>query len=65
LIASITSLRGFRGCRDGKREREDEDDRTEVTMSESKTTTNHDEIRRWVEERGGRPARVLSKLVSR
>jgi hypothetical protein len=27
-------------------------------MSESKTTTNHDEIRRWVEERGGRPARV-------
>jgi hypothetical protein len=34
-------------------------------MSESKTTTNHDEIRRRVEERGGRPARVLSKLVSR
>lgn len=27
-------------------------------MSESKTTTNHDEIRRWVEERGGFPARV-------
>lgn len=27
-------------------------------MSESKTTTDHDEIRRWVEERGGRPARV-------
>ena len=27
-------------------------------MSESKTTTNHDEIRRWVEERGGSPARV-------
>ena len=26
--------------------------------SESKTTTNHDEIRRWVEERGGHPARV-------
>ncbi len=25
---------------------------------ESKTTTNHDEIRRWVDERGGRPARV-------
>jgi len=25
---------------------------------ESKTTTNHDEIRRWVEERGGQPARV-------
>jgi hypothetical protein len=27
-------------------------------MSESKTTTDHGEIRRWVEERGGRPARV-------
>ena len=27
-------------------------------MSDSKTTTNHDEIRRWVEERGGRPAAV-------
>ena len=26
--------------------------------SESKTTTNHDEIRRWVEERGGHPARI-------
>ncbi len=25
---------------------------------ESKTTTNHDEIRRWVEKRGGRPATV-------
>jgi len=27
-------------------------------MSESKQTTDHDEIRRWVEERGGRPAHV-------
>lgn len=27
-------------------------------MSESKVTTNHDEIQRWVEERGGSPARV-------
>ena len=26
--------------------------------SESTTTINHDEIRNWVEERGGRPARV-------
>ena len=25
---------------------------------ESKTTTDHDEIRRWVEERGGRPSSV-------
>jgi hypothetical protein len=27
-------------------------------MAESKTTTDHDEIRRWVEARGGRPAAV-------
>src|SRR6476660_2310878 len=27
-------------------------------MSEAKTTTDHDEIRKWVEERGGHPARV-------
>ena len=27
-------------------------------MSDSRTTTDHDEIRRWVEERGGRPSRV-------
>jgi hypothetical protein len=26
--------------------------------NESKTTTDHDEIRRWAEERGGKPARV-------
>lgn len=26
--------------------------------SESKVTTDHDEIRQWVEERGGHPARV-------
>ena len=26
--------------------------------SESKVTSDHDEIRRWVEERGGHPARV-------
>lgn len=25
---------------------------------ESKTTTDHEEIRRWVEERGGEPSRV-------
>jgi hypothetical protein len=28
-------------------------------MAEAKTTTDHDEIRRWVEQRGGRPARVI------
>jgi hypothetical protein len=27
-------------------------------MSEAKTTTDHEEIKRWVEERGGHPARV-------
>jgi len=27
-------------------------------MSESKQTTDHDEIRKWVEERGGQPAHV-------
>ena len=27
-------------------------------MAEAKTTTNHDEIRRWVEEHGGKPASV-------
>lgn len=27
-------------------------------MAESKTTTNHDEIRQWAEARGGRPASV-------
>jgi hypothetical protein len=26
--------------------------------NESKTTTNHDEIRRWAEERGGKPATI-------
>jgi hypothetical protein len=28
------------------------------TSHESHTTTNHDEIRKWVEERGGQPAIV-------
>jgi hypothetical protein len=27
-------------------------------MSDSKKTTNHDEIRKWVEDRGGKPATV-------
>jgi hypothetical protein len=31
------------------------------SMSEAKTTTNHDEIRKWVEERKGRPAVVRTK----
>jgi hypothetical protein len=29
-----------------------------TAASEAKTTTAHEEIRRWVEERGGHPARV-------
>lgn len=29
-------------------------------MSESRQTTNHDEIRQWVEQRGGQPAHVKS-----
>ena len=29
-------------------------------MAEANTTTDHGEIRRWVEERGGRPARVTA-----
>ena len=28
-------------------------------MAEAKTTTDHEEIRHWVEERGGWPARVI------
>ncbi len=27
-------------------------------MSESKTTTDHEEIKKWVEKQGGHPARV-------
>jgi hypothetical protein len=27
-------------------------------MAQGKSTTDHDEIRNWVEERGGRPSRV-------
>jgi len=33
--------------------------------AEAKTTTNHAEIKRWVEERGGNPARVKSTSSSR
>ncbi|HKR98669.1 MAG TPA: hypothetical protein VJU79_04050 [Candidatus Dormibacteraeota bacterium] len=29
-----------------------------ATKTETKTTTDHEEIRRWAEERGGRPVRV-------
>jgi hypothetical protein len=29
-----------------------------TTRSDTRTTTDHDEIRRWVEEHGGKPARV-------
>ena len=32
-------------------------------MSEAKTTTDHKQIKRWVEERGGHPARVKGTAV--
>ncbi|HEX9942213.1 MAG TPA: hypothetical protein VGG03_09375 [Thermoanaerobaculia bacterium] len=31
-------------------------------MSSTKTTTDHEEIRRWAEERGGRPAAVVGPM---
>ena len=31
----------------------------------SKTTTDHEEIRQWVEERGGQPARVIDTNLLR
>jgi hypothetical protein len=34
-------------------------------MAEATTTTDHDEIRRWAEERDGRPARVRGTGVLR
>jgi hypothetical protein len=35
----------------------------EVEMSEARTTTDHQFIRRWVEARGGQPARVKGTAV--
>jgi hypothetical protein len=32
--------------------------------AESKTTTDHEEIRNWVEERGGKPSRVKGSAKS-
>jgi hypothetical protein len=34
-------------------------------MAQATATTDHDEIRRWVEERGGRPARVAGTNILR
>jgi hypothetical protein len=36
-----------------------------MATSETKTTTDHDEIRRWAEEHGGRPARVKDTNILR
>jgi hypothetical protein len=36
-----------------------------MASSETKTTTNHEEIRRWAEEHGGRPARVRGTNILR
>jgi bifunctional DNA primase/polymerase-like protein len=35
----------------------------EVDMAEAKITTDHEQIKRWVEERGGHPARVKGTAV--
>jgi hypothetical protein len=34
-------------------------------MAEAKTTTNHDVIKKWVEARGGHPARVKDTVVGK
>jgi len=34
-----------------------------VDMDKTETTTNHEHIKRWVEERGGHPARVKGTAV--
>jgi hypothetical protein len=34
-------------------------------MSEAKTTTDHDLIRRWAEKRGGRPATVSGTAIDK
>jgi hypothetical protein len=31
-------------------------------MASTKTTTDHEKIRRWAEERGGRPAAVVNPM---
>ena len=31
-----------------------------MDMAQAKVTTDHDEIRKWAEDRGGRPAAVRS-----
>jgi hypothetical protein len=36
-----------------------------ATKSKSRTTTDHDEIRRWAEEHGGRPALVRGTEILR
>jgi hypothetical protein len=36
-----------------------------MASSDTKTTTNHEEIRRWAEEHGGRPARVRDTDILR
>jgi hypothetical protein len=43
-----------------KSEKSEKSARDETSEHSSKTTTDHDEIRRWVEERGGRPSSVSS-----
>jgi hypothetical protein len=49
---------GFSPARAGSGTVEGTSAKEEAVSGESKTTTDHDELRRWVEERGGRPAAV-------
>jgi hypothetical protein len=37
--------------------------RSKVDMEKAKTTTDHEYIKQWVEERGGHPARVKGTAV--
>jgi hypothetical protein len=36
-----------------------------MAMTEARTITDHDEIRRWAEDRGGRPAKVKGTDILR
>jgi hypothetical protein len=38
---------------------------TETQRTETRTTTDHDEIRRWAEEHGGQPAVVKGTEILR
>lgn len=60
LRPTVEMIRSIRGADDGADlEATAGDHDEEMTMaSQTTTTTDHDEIRRWVEEHGGKPASV-------